>query len=133
VLTEAEWEYAARAGNPGRYSFGDDKTQLGEYAWFSENSGGKTQPVGKKKPNAFGLYDMHGNVWQWVEDCFELSYSGAPTDGSAVAREDCSGRVLRGGSWYNYRLDLRSANRVRGSADNRLLTYGFRVARTLTP
>src|SRR5207249_7461576 len=69
LLTEAEWEYAARAGNPGRYSFGDNETQLGEYAWFSNNSDSKTQPVGTKKPNAFGLYDMHGNVWQWVEDC----------------------------------------------------------------
>jgi formylglycine-generating enzyme required for sulfatase activity/class 3 adenylate cyclase len=133
LLTEAEWEYLARAGNPGRYSFGDDETQLGEYAWFSKNSGGKTQPVGTKKPNAFGLYDMHGNVWQWVEDCYKESYSGAPTDGSAVISKDCSRRVLRGGSWSGDPDVLRSTNRNGFTAFYRIGNTGFRVARMLKP
>jgi formylglycine-generating enzyme required for sulfatase activity/class 3 adenylate cyclase len=133
LLTEAEWEYAARAGNPGRYSFGDDETQLDEYAWFSKNSDGKTQPVGTKKPNAFGLYDMHGNVWQWVEDCYEDSYSGAPTDGSAVTSTACGRRVLRGGSWSGEPDHLRSSNRNGFITLFRVGNVGFRVGRTLNP
>jgi formylglycine-generating enzyme required for sulfatase activity/class 3 adenylate cyclase len=133
LLTEAEWEYAARAGNPGRYSFGDDETQLGEYAWFSKNSGSKTQPVGTKKPNAFGLCDMHGNVWQWVEDCYKESYGGAPTDGSAVISKDCSRRALRGGSWSGDPDVLRSATRSGFITLFRIGNVGFRVGRTLTP
>ena len=133
LLTEAEWEYAARAGNPARYSFGDDETQLGEYAWFLKNSEGKTQPVGKKKANAFGLYDMHGNVWQWVEDCYEESYSGAPTDGLAVTSKDCDIRVLRGGSWLHFPDFLRSAHRYKFTTDFRIKNFGFRVGRMLTP
>jgi formylglycine-generating enzyme required for sulfatase activity len=135
LLTEAEWEYAARAGNPGRYSFGDDETQLGEHAWFSKNSGAKTHPVGTKKPNAFGLYDMHGNVWQWVEDCYKEGYNDAPTDGSAVTLKDCSTRVLRGGSWVNDPVGLRSASRFRFVSDRRnyFLGCGLRVGRTLRP
>jgi formylglycine-generating enzyme required for sulfatase activity/class 3 adenylate cyclase len=133
LLTEAEWEYAARAGNPGRYSFSDDETQLDEHAWFSMNSGGKTQPVGTKKPNAFGLYDMHGNVWQWVEDCYKESYRGAPTDGSAVTSKDCSRRDLRGGSWSGNPGILRSANRNGYTALYRIGNIGFRVGRMLKP
>ncbi len=133
LLTEAEWEYAARAGNPGRYSFGDDATQLAEYGWFSMNSDSKTQPVGTKKPNAFGLYDMHGNVWQWVEDCYEESYSGAPTDGSAVTPDACTRRVLRGGSWSGEPDMLRSANRNGFITLFRIGNVGFRVGRTLQP
>ena len=133
LLTEAEWEYAARAGNPGRYSFGDDETRLDEYAWFSKNSDGKTQPVGTKKPNAFGLYDMHGNVWQWVEDCYEDSYSGAPTDGSAVTSTACGRRVLRGGSWSGEPDHLRSSNRNGFITLFRVGNVGFRVGRTLNP
>jgi formylglycine-generating enzyme required for sulfatase activity len=133
LLSEAEWEYAARAGNPGRYSFGDDETQLGEYAWFSNNSDSKTQPVGTKKPNAFGLYDMHGNVWQWVEDCYEESYAGAPTDGSAVTPDVCTRRVLRGGSWSGEPDMLRSTNRNGFITLFRVGNVGFRVGRTLTP
>ena len=133
LLTEAEWEYAARAGNSGRYSFGDDETQLDQYAWFSKNSDGKTQPVGTKKPNAFGLYDMYGNVWQWVEDCYEESYSGAPTDGSAVTSTACGRRVLRGGSWSGEPDHLRSSNRNGFITLFRIGNVGFRVARTLKP
>ena len=76
--TEAEWEYAARAGSTTDYSFGDDVSQLGRYAWYTANSGGETHPVGEKQPNGFGLYDMHGNVWEWVQDCYISNYAGAP-------------------------------------------------------
>jgi formylglycine-generating enzyme required for sulfatase activity len=132
LLTEAEWEYAARAGNSGRYSFGDDEALLGDYAWFSDNSDAKTQPVGTKKPNAFGLYDMHGNVWQWVEDCYNESYSGTPTDGSAVTSKDCGRRASRGGSWSGDPAILRSANRNGFTAFYRVGNTGFRVGRMLT-
>jgi formylglycine-generating enzyme required for sulfatase activity len=133
LLTEAEWEYAARAGNPGRYSFGDDETRLDQYAWFSKNADGRTQPVGTKKPNAFGLHDMHGNAWQWVEDCYEESYSGAPTDGSAVTSTACGRRVLRGGSWSGEPDHLRSTNRNGFITLFRVGNVGFRVGRTLKP
>jgi len=139
LLSEAEWEYAARAGNPGRWSFGDDEAQLGDYAWFSKNSKVKTEPVAKKRPNAFGLYDMHGNVWQWVEDpyhhsYYHNSYDGAPSDGSVWGKGgDASSRVVRGGSWTNFPQDLRSAHRNRTTTDFRYDVLGFRVGRTLTP
>ena len=83
LLTEAEREYAARAKTATRYSFGDDDAALSEYAWYRPNSGGATHPVGEKKPNAFGLFDMHGNVWAWCEDTWHSNYHGAPNDGSA--------------------------------------------------
>jgi formylglycine-generating enzyme required for sulfatase activity len=78
-LTEAEWEYAARAGQPERFSFGNDEAKLDEYGWYRDNSGGSPQAVGQKKPNAFGLYDTHGNVFEWVEDCYKDDYNAAPT------------------------------------------------------
>ncbi len=134
LLTEAEWEYAARAGTTTLYSFGDDEAALGEYAWFSANSEDKTHLVGKRKRNAFGLNDMHGNVWEWVEDPWHYYYFGAPADGSPwVEGGDVSRRVLRGSSWIGDPKDLRSANRNRNAADIRLNVYGFRVGRTLTP
>ena len=81
--SEAEWEYACRAGTTTRYSFGDNESELGEYAWYSSNSDSQTHPVGQKRANPWGLYDMHGNVWEWVQDCWHDSYSGAPADGRA--------------------------------------------------
>jgi len=130
--TEAEWEYAARAGSDTAYSFGGDTGQLGEYAWFDGNSGGKSHPVGLKKPNAFGLYDMHGNVWEWVEDCYHEDYVGAPTDGSAWgAGPGSCRRVYRGGSWNDDPWHLRSALRLRYTPDGQVNFLGFRLARTL--
>ncbi len=131
LASEAEWEYAARAGSTGKWSFGDNQSQLGEYAWYSANSG-KTQRVGQKKPNAFGLYDMHGNVWEWVQDVLHDNYSGAPTDGSAwMNGGDNSRRVLRGGSWSDIPAGLRSANRFWYSPESRIISIGFRLARTV--
>jgi formylglycine-generating enzyme required for sulfatase activity len=96
--TEAEWEYACRAGSQGRFCFGDDETKLGDYAWYGPNSGGKTHPVGQKQPNAWGLYDVHGNVREWCQDWFGNYPKGPVTD--PTGPEKGSGRVLRGGSWY---------------------------------
>ena len=128
LLSEAEWEYAARAGSQTAYSFGDDEKELDRYAWFSENSGDKTHPVGEKQPNAFGLHDMHGNVWEWTQDCFNSSYNGAPTDGSAWTTGDWHMRVTRGGSSFNNTRDLRSA--IRNGCNPAERHGDFRVART---
>jgi formylglycine-generating enzyme required for sulfatase activity len=128
--TEAEWEYACRAGTTTRYYFGDDDNQLGNYAWYSGNSNRTTHPVGQKKPNGWGLYDMSGNVYEWCEDDWHDSYAGAPDDGTAWIDNDNrsqSRKCLRGGSWGNGPDICRSANRIRGVPD-RLLNYGFRVA-----
>jgi formylglycine-generating enzyme required for sulfatase activity len=134
LLSEAEWEYAARAGTTTPWSSGDDEAALDDYAWSHKNSDNRTHPVGQKKPNAFGLHDMHGNVWEWVEDCYHLNYNGAPADGKPWTEgADCSVRVVRGGSWYYYPQLLRSAIRLRFSTDLRLFILGFRVGRTLTP
>jgi eukaryotic-like serine/threonine-protein kinase len=110
--TEAEWEYAARAGTQTAYYFGDDADYLGDYVWYSKNSGGQTHPVGQLKPNAFGLYDMLGNVWEWVEDTWHDSYAGAPADGRAwIDPGGESNRVLRGGGWRYVPQSARSAMR----------------------
>ena len=129
LLTEAEREYAARARTTTRYSFGDDEAWLSEYAWYQANAGGATHPVGEKKPNAFGLFDMHGNVWSWCEDIWHSSYRGAPSDGSAWQTGDTPFRALRGGSWYRNANGLRSAFRITLSPDGRFSDVGFRVAR----
>ena len=128
--TEAEWEYAARAGSQTEFSFGDNESELGKYSWFTGNSSNQTHPVGERQPNAFGLFDMHGNVWEWTQDCWNENYVGAPVDGNAWTQGDCSRRVLRGGSWLSSPQDLRSAFRKWNSSANRLFNYGFRVART---
>ena len=125
--TEAEWEYAARGGTTTKYSFGDDEKDLDLYAWNSRNSNNQTHPVGTKLPNPFGLYDMHGNVWEWVEDHYHNNYQGAPTDGSAwLTRDEQSSRVLRGGSWYDFN-GSRSASRNYYHPDYRDYRFGFRV------
>ncbi|HZF39339.1 MAG TPA: formylglycine-generating enzyme family protein, partial [Blastocatellia bacterium] len=127
--TEAEWEYACRAKTDGAYA-GD----LGAMAWYSENSGGRIHPIGQKRPNAFGLYDMQGNVSEWCEDYWHDDYANAPSDGSAWVNthERGSGRVYRGGLWNSTAAECRSASRNNaflpdGGLD---LAWGFRLART---
>jgi formylglycine-generating enzyme required for sulfatase activity len=128
--TEAEWEYACRAGTTTRYYFGDNDNQLGDYAWYDGNSGGKTHPVGQKKPNGWGLYDMSGNVWEWCEDDWHDSYAGAPDDGTAWLDNDNRSRsrkCLRGGSWYSNPLFCRSAFRLNDDSRDLYHSIGFRV------
>lgn len=126
--SESEWEYAARAGSTTKWSFGDSENQLGDHAWYGQN---QTQRVAQKRPNAFGLFDMHGNVWEWVEDCSNLGYRGAPTDGSAWAVACSSSRVLRGGSWVNGPANLSSAIRSNDAPSYRNSYSGLRIARRL--
>ena len=136
LLTEAEWEYAARAKTRTGYSWGDriGRNRANCYGCGSRRDSQGTAPAGSFPANGFGLHDMHGNVWEWVEDCWHKSYAGAPSDGSAwVAGGDCSVRVLRGGSWDDAPGFLRSAGRGGNVAGFRYFSYGFRVARTLTP
>jgi formylglycine-generating enzyme required for sulfatase activity len=136
LLSEAEWEYAARAGTTTAYSWGDEigKNNANCNGCGSEWDSRRTAPVGSFAPNQFGLYDMHGNVWEWVEDCLHTNYEGAPKDGSAwIAQGDCNNRVIRGGSWIGYAVGLRSALRFWFSADDHGTDLGFRVARTLNP
>jgi formylglycine-generating enzyme required for sulfatase activity len=97
--SEAEWEYAARAGSNTLYSFGDDAEQLGEFAWSTHNAAGNDPPVGAKRPNSWGLHDVHGYLWEWCADAWHDNYSGAPSDTRVWAAGDTSRRVLRGGSW----------------------------------
>ena len=126
--TEAEWEYACRAGTTTRYYFGDDANQLGDYAWYSANSQSKTHPVGQKKPNAWGLYDMIGNVWEWCEDDWHSTYENAPRDGSAWLIKDDRSQILRGGSWSFNPNYCRSAYRgFNYRRDYNNLILGFRV------
>ena len=160
LLSEAEWEYAARGRtSPGAYPrfwFGDDETQLCRYGNGvdlasrasvaaalpaanpianvpCDDGYAFTSPAGHYQANAFGLYDMAGNAWQWTADCFQRSYDGAPTDGSALTAEACPiGHVARGGSWYNIPRFLRAAIRVPWRGDPNY-DSGFRLARTLTP
>jgi len=130
--SEAEWEYACRAGSASKYSFGDDAIQLHEYAWYRENSEKKAHPVGQKKSNAWGLYDMHGNVWEWVEDDWHNDYEGAPHDGRAWIDEPRGAYpVIRGGGWDNGTLYCRSAIRSYGESGARGSNLGFRLARSV--
>lgn len=130
--SEAEWEYAARAGSTTAYSFGNDAGQLGAYAWFNNWGGGlrTTHPVGGRLPNGFGLYDMHGNVRELVEDCWNESHAGASSDGSARTADDCSLHVYRGGGFGDFARGQRSASRYRVDSDLRH-SAGFRIARTM--
>ena len=129
--SEAEWEYAARAGTTTRFWWGNDDDGAADHAWYKDNSERKTHPVGLKPVNPFGLYDIVGDVWQWAEDCYADSYATAPTDGSAA--ESASGclRVDRGSCWLYRTWLLRSATRERNPAEFRDIIMGFRVARTL--
>ena len=140
LLSEAEWEYVARAGTTTPFHFGraiatSQANYNGNYTYGSGRRGryrGQTVPVGSFAPNAFGLYDMHGNVWEWVEDCWSGSYRGAPADGSARDSGDCSRCVRRGGSWIDLPPVLRSAFRNGFTSVIRVDVNGFRVARTIS-
>jgi formylglycine-generating enzyme required for sulfatase activity len=128
--TEAEWEYACRAGTTTRYHFGDDKAHLGAYAWWWNNSGRKTHPVGRKKSNSFGLHDVHGNALEWCQDRFaEDYYADSPPSDPSGAKEG-SPQVVRGGSWNGLAGDCRSAFRYGGEPGRRFNGLGFRVARS---
>jgi len=123
--TEAEWEYACRAGTATAFSFGDADSTLGDYAWYTSNSGSTTHPVGQKKPNAWGLYDMHGNVWEWCADWYGDYPKGAVTDPQGPASG--TARVLRGGSWGSAPATCRSAHRFYLTPAYRYYYCGFRV------
>ena len=129
--SEAKWEYACRAGTTTRYSFGDSKYKLGGYAWYHINAGSKTHPVGRKKPNPYGLYDMHGNVWEWVQDKYHSDYDGAPNDGSVWESGDGAFRVIRGGSWDRVAMYCRSAFRSYHDLGYRNRYIGFRLLKEL--
>lgn len=128
--SEAEWEYAARAGTTSRWSFGDDPAALPRYAWFGQQGDIGTQPVGGRLPNPWGLFDMYGNVWEWVQDCWHDDYQSAPHEAVVWAGGDCSRRMLRGGAWNSPANYARSA--VRGSYSPQLNDpeNGFRIARS---
>ncbi len=158
LLSEAEWEYSARAGSATKYHFGNKESELCRYANLFDtpirnrfytvfflattvvdydppcsDGASKTSLVGRYEPNAFGLHDMHGNVSEWVEDCWNWNYSNAPPDGSAWLRGRCDVRVFRGGSWNTGPWALRSAFRVQSATGVRHKSLGLRVARTLDP
>ncbi len=126
--SEAQWEYACRAGSKGKWCFGNDESKSGDYAWYWHNSNRKTHPVGEKKPNQWGLYDMHGNVWEWCADKWHDNYKDAPTDGSAWLSGNDDRSPLRGGSWIDYPVFCRSATRVDLNTRSGIFDdVGFRV------
>lgn len=152
LLSEAEYEYAARAGSVSRYSWGSDAVSACSFANVADRGSGiqtlawwrsawavhdcndgyrYTSPVGSFRPNAFGLYDMTGNAWNWLEDCWHEDYNGAPTDGGAWVTGTCEKRVLRGGSWSNIPQNARAAYRLNNAPARRNDGYGLRVARML--
>jgi formylglycine-generating enzyme required for sulfatase activity len=126
--SEAEWEYACRAGGTHAYCGNDS---IDSVAWYTSNSDSKTRPVAGKQPNAWGLYDMSGNVWEWTEDCWNENYQGAPADGSPWSSGNCGQRVLRGGAWDYVPRYLRSASRIRVVTSGRFDLIGLRPARML--
>ena len=125
--TEAEWEYAARGGNKSRgykYAGGNN---IDEVAWYDGNSGERTHPVGKKRPNELGLYDMSGNVWEWCSDWYDEDYYGNSPQNNPQGPASGSSRVFRGGSWLNYAILCRSASRYYSTPDSRYGLIGFRL------
>ncbi len=125
--TEAEWEYACKAGSNTRYNFGDDESELDKYAWYNKNANQGAHSVGTKMPNAWNIYDMHGNIWEWCEDIWNSNYELAPRDGSANKVGDANIRVLRGGSWTDSSRYVRSSNRNGYDVDGCDNDLGFRI------
>ncbi|WP_242492626.1 formylglycine-generating enzyme family protein [Methanolobus psychrotolerans] len=135
--TEAEWEYACRAGTTTDFSFTEEATDLDTYGWSDDhgwcaiNSNSTTHPVGWKEPNAWGLYDMHGNVWEWVQDIWQDNYEGAPVDGSSWDEGEQNIRVGRGGSWMDGPNICKSAFRGSLDADSTSNVLGFRLVKAI--
>jgi formylglycine-generating enzyme required for sulfatase activity len=127
--SEAEWEYACRAGTTTAYSFGDELSELTHYGWYKDNSKGYDPPVGKKRPNPWGLYDTHGYIFEWCQDRWHPNYDRAPTDGSAWLSGDSEERVIRGGAWSASADAARAAARAHAPADTRSDAIGFRCAK----
>ena len=127
--TEAEWEYAARAGSTTAYCFGDDESQLGEYAWYAVNSNFTTHPVGQLKPNPWGLYDMHGNVFEWVQDWYQEDYYKSTSLQDPQGPEDGMLKIIRGGAWSFNGKRARLPNRDGGDPEVRSFSFGFRLVR----
>ena len=129
--TEAEWEYACRAGTSDAYYWGNSSSEstMSSYCWYTVNSNSSTHPVGTKTPNSWGLYDMSGNVWEWCQDVYTSDYSDCPTNGRAYSGQG-SYRVCRGGCWYSFARYCRSANRYNGSPGYRICGLGLRLARS---
>jgi formylglycine-generating enzyme required for sulfatase activity len=125
--TEAQWEYACRAGTTTAYSFGDDPKDLGDFGWFFDNSGGHTHPVSGKKPNPWGLYDMHGGIFQWCTDFYDKGYYGKGPAKDPQNLDKADSRVVRGGCWHAISRLCRSANRNWSKQDVSTYDFGFRV------
>ena len=128
--TEAEWEYSARAGSTTVYSFGDNSANIGDYAWYWDNSDRQTHAVGSRRANPWLLYDVHGNVWEWVQDSYVSALPGG-SDPLNTSGASSSTRIFRGGSWYSFMRYLRSANRNDYRKSGRSNDVGFRLVRTL--
>ncbi|MFX4237790.1 formylglycine-generating enzyme family protein [Aliarcobacter butzleri] len=136
LLSEAEWEYAARGGNSSKYSFGSNENELENYAWYDKNtlslgvfhSNYGTNPVGEKLPNSYNIYDIHGNVWEYCEDWYIDGYHETPIDGTAYKKRT-QFKVIRGGSWNFNALNQRSAARGRAYLNYRAHDLGFRIAK----
>lgn len=124
--SESEWEYVARAGTTTHYSFGNDPMKLTDFGWYTGNAAGNDPPVGAKRPNDWGLYDIHGYLWEWTSDPGNPSYQGAPTDGTVWATGDKATRVLRGGSWTDAAEQLTSSYRQMAPVDTRGPNVGLR-------
>jgi formylglycine-generating enzyme required for sulfatase activity len=129
--TEAEWEYTCRAGTTTQFSFGDGGPSQEDYAWFAWNSDRKTHPVGQKRPNAWGLYDMHANVWEWCQNGYDGKYYANSPAADPPGPSLAAFRVIRGGGWFNDPAFFRSAGRDSYYPEIRRNFIGFRVARVL--
>jgi formylglycine-generating enzyme required for sulfatase activity len=129
--TEAEWEYAARAGSEHAYGFGDNINKLSQYAWYRKNSAGETHPVGQLKPNAWGLFDMHGNVHEWCQDWFDRKYYSQGPSNDPSGPLSGLAKVLRGGDWGSEDWYCRCASRSLSSPDRRSNRLGFRLIRNI--